>query len=157
MKRIIYFASTIVLVASFAVSSCSVKQKNNEEEVIPMFCIGDTIELTGMIEECLDLIQQKDYEKAFEKFNVVEGDHVYALSEEEKEGLMQLFYSFPILSYENVSMEFTDEHHVDFVYSIKFFEKEEDNPMKNTYNLTISPHRINAKWFLTIRNETIFK
>lgn len=122
-----------------------------------MFCIGDTIELTGMIEECLDLIQQKDYEKAFEKFNVVEGDHVYALSEEEKEGLMQLFYSFPILSYENLSMEFTDEHHVDFVYSIKFFEKEEDNPMKNTYNLTISPHRINAKWFLTIRNETIFK
>ena len=57
-----------------------------------MFCLGDTIELTGMIEECLDLIQQKEYERAFEKFNVVEGDHVYALSEEEKEGFMQLFY-----------------------------------------------------------------
>ena len=79
------------------------------------------------------------------------------LVDKEKEGLMQLFYTFPILSYENVSMVFTDEHHVDFVYSIKFFEKEEDSPIKNTYNLTLSPHRINARWFLTIKNETVFK
>ena len=106
-----------------------------------------------MIEDYLNLVHQKDYEMAFTRLYSIKGGQVFAISEEEQEALMQQYYTFPVLRYKCESMDFVDEHNVTITYVIEFFDKDPDSNIPNTYKITFAPQRLNAEWFLCIKNE----
>lgn len=153
--KYLFKISAILIFAIVAFCSCSSKKTNDAP--IPMFVIGDSIEVQGMIEEYLDLIHDKNYELAFSKLYNIQGDVVNSISEEEQEDLMQQYYTFPVIKYHCESMDFIDERHVNITYVIEFFEKDPDSNIPNTYKITFAPQRLNAQWFICIKNESVFQ
>lgn len=121
-----------------------------------MFVLGDSLEVQGMIEEYLDLIHEKDYETAFTKLYQISGNEVFTISEESQEDLMRQYYTFPVVRYKCLSMDFVDERNVSITYEIEFFDKDPESNIPNTYKIVFAPQRLNAQWFICIKNESYF-
>lgn len=154
MKKLFFLF--VCLAVAFA--SCSDKKqapKVNPEDEIPTFVKADTTIITKIAEEYLELLKVQDYDNAFRKLYVIDGNgEPHNLPDEEKVRLFNQAKTFPVLSYKLVDQEFIDEYHVTLAYEIEFFEKQEGDNMPNTIRMVFNPQRINADWYLCVANKS---
>lgn len=144
----LFLLSIFVLVSLLLITSCNSK-KNNEK--IPLFVEGDSIYVTMMAEEYMNRIKAHEYPEAFNMLieNLI--PEPTPLSEERMTELYNHYQTFPIINYKLKSAEFNTETDVKLVYSVEFFEKDPESNIPNTYNITFAPRRINADWYLSIK------
>ena len=78
-----------------------------------------------------------------------EGEPVQ-ISDSRKNEILEQLKMFPVLDYEITQLNMFSEDDCEVLYTIKYFEKEPDNPMQNTLQCILKPVRYGYYWYLTI-------
>lgn len=151
-----YCLVVMMLVGLF---SCIGNKSNSDAkatDTIPTFCAGDTADVIRITTEYLEHLKNKEFDEAIQMLYHIEGDHVYALNEQEKTELQKQYELFPVLAYKINGYTFTDPYHTEIKYTITLFEKNAGNSsMPNTMSFSLRPQRINAVWCLSVLNRSI--
>lgn len=165
MKKIRIVSAAFLLVAwltSALFSSCTGCSGNKDGNSAgdkttaqQLFSKTDTAEVMSLTREFLDLLHNKQYEEAVNMLHVYENDSLKALSPTLRSTLIEQQQAFPVLDYSLVTFTFVDEHKVEVVYRIKFFEKPQGSDIPNTVDLHFAPLRINARWYLTLVDKSL--
>lgn len=157
MKKcfIFYIGILIIVISLYSCGGNTSRQKSDANDTIPTFCAGDTADVIRITTEYLEHLKNKEFDEAMRMLYHIEGDHAYALTDQEKVELQKQYQLFPVLSYQINGYTFTNPHHTEINYTITFFEKSEDSTIPNTMAFSLKPQRINAVWCLSILNRSI--
>ena len=142
------FSFGFLFLFSLIFFSCG--NKNQAPKVEPMFTAADTTEVVGMTNAFMNLIQNKDYDKALSGLFNLENNALELITDEEKKALKQQFTFFPVISYQLESMTWKNVYDVTLVYSFKFMEEDDASGAPNTMTVTFVPQRRNKIWYLAI-------
>lgn len=161
MKLLVrFFLVIIAITISFSsCSSCGNKNGNGDSktDTLKTFNKEDTTIVLSMTAEFLQRLKDKNYDAACDMLNKIDNDSVMPLPDKDRETVVNQQKTFPVLDYTLYSFRFLDEHKVEITYTIKFFEKNPDDPIQNTINMTFAPQRINKQWYLALMNKSYMK
>lgn len=111
----------------------------------------DTLAVLYNVKKYLDFLKENQTDSAMAMLYEQRGENEpVAISESRKDEILKQLKIFPVLDYEITQMNMFSEDDCEVLYSIKYFEKEPDNPMQNTLQCIIKPIRYGYYWYLTI-------
>lgn len=147
------------IMAVISLFSCAGNKSSHDSkataDTIPTFCAGDTADVIRITTQYLEHLKKKEFDEAMRMLYHIEGEHAYALTDQEKAELQKQYKLFPVLSYKINGYTFTDPYHTEINYTITFFERSGDNDIPNTMSFSLRPQRINAVWCLSLLNRSV--
>ena len=154
----------LLLSAFIVVYSCShkqepaaqVQQEFTDDRISPDMqrTLTDTVSVLSHVRAYLDMLQRNEVDSALSFVYVEDGDSVAPLVGAAREALRQHVTTFPVLSYEINKLQMFDSHDTRVHYTIKYFEKADDNPLQNTLQCVIGLRRVGYMWYLIAPTET---
>lgn len=115
----------------------------------------DTLAVLYNVKKYLDFLKENQTDSAMAMLYEPNGDEEpIAISDKRKEEILNQLKSFPVLDYEITQVNMFAEDDCEVLYTIKYFEKEPDNPMQNTLQCLLKPVRHGYYWYLTLPEET---
>ncbi len=115
----------------------------------------DTLAVLYNVKKYLDFLKENQTDSAMAMLYQPNGDaEPVAISDKRKAEILNQLKSFPVLDYEITQVNMFSEDDCEVLYTIKYFEKEPDNPMQNTLQCLIKPVRYGYYWYLTLPEET---
>jgi hypothetical protein len=112
----------------------------------------DTLSILYNVKKYLDFLKENQTDSAMAMLYEAQADGSapVPLSDKRKSELLTQNKMFPVLDYQIVMVKMFSEDNCEVHYTIKYFEKEPDNPMQNTLQCLIKPVRYGYYWYLTI-------
>ena len=154
----------VLLIAFIGVYSCSQKQEPApqtqqeyaDDRISPDMqrTLTDTVSVLSHVRAYLDMLQRNEVDSALSFVYVADGDSVAPLMGAAREALRQQVTTFPVLSYEIDKLQMFNSQDTRVHYTIKYFEKTEDNPLQNTLQCVIGLRRVGYMWYLIAPTET---
>lgn len=110
----------------------------------------DTLALLHNVNEYLRKLKENKIDSALDMLYEASGDTVLPASDKCKAEVRQTIKNFPVLDYNIERVSLFSETDTEVRYSIKYFEKEDNNAQPNTIQCVINPRRVGYYWYLTI-------
>lgn len=155
MQGILKYISFIVVILSML--SCN-GNKTQESETIydPRKDMTmerssrDTSDLFRLSQSFLDCLKNHDIDGALNLVYDIDNGQVQSLSAERKIELERILTAFPVDSYKIDEMLLYSDSDTEIRYTVVMFQKPEGDDRPNTFKGSLSPYRIDGKWYLTI-------
>ena len=110
----------------------------------------DTLAVLYNVKKYLSFLKENQVDSAISMLYESVNDSVVPISEHRKSEILQQLKSFPVLDYQIDMVRMFSEYDCEVNYTIKYFEKDPNNPMQNTLQCQIKPVRYGYYWYLTI-------
>ena len=158
LKFLIFF-----LAAIFIFSCNSKKEQEKKEETIIIDSRvdanmkrsnSDTLAVLHDVNEYLRLLKENKVDSAMEMLYEASADTVLPISQKHLAMVRQTIEAFPVLDYHIDDVKMFSEQDTEVRYTIKYFEKSDDDPRPNTLQCVINPRRVGYYWYLTISPST---
>lgn len=128
--------------------------KDSRENTTMQRTMTDTLAVLYNVKKYLDFLKENQTDSAMAMLYEANGSaEPTPVSDKRKAEILEQLKVFPVLDYEITQVNMYSEEDCEVHYSIKYFEKEPDNPMQNTLQCLIKPVRHGYYWYLTIPNE----
>ena len=114
----------------------------------------DTLAILYNVNEYLRKLKENKIDSALEMLFVASGDTVIPAPDKKKQEVREIVKVFPVLDYKIDHLSLFSEQDTEVRYTIKYFEKEDNDPRPNTLQCVINPRRVGYYWFLTIAPAT---
>ena len=129
--------------------------KDRRENTSMQRTMTDTLSVLYNVKKYLNFLKENQTDSAMAMlYEPNGGSQPVSISDERKAEILAQLKSFPVLDYEITQVNMFDEDDCEVFYTIKYFEKEPDNPMQNTLQCILKPVRHGYYWYLTIPRET---
>lgn len=115
----------------------------------------DTVAVLYNVNEYLRKLKENKIDSALDMLYEASGDSVIPVSSKRKEEIRKLVEVFPVLSYQIDELKMYSEQDTEVRYTIKYYEKADNDPRQNTLQCVINPRRVGYYWFLTVDSKTI--
>ena len=116
----------------------------------------DTLSVLYNVKKYLNFLKENQTDSAMAMLYEIpiDGQEPSPISDQRKSEILKQLKFFPVLDYQIDVLNMFSESDCEVRYTIKFFEKEPDNPMQNTLQCVINPIRVGYYWYLTIPEKT---
>ena len=118
--------------------------------------MNDTLSVLYNVKKYLNFLKENQTDSAMAMLyeSQEDGSEPVPMSDERKAQILKQLKAFPVLDYQIEVVNMYSESDCEVRYTIKYFEKEPDNPMQNTLQCVINPVRYGYHWYLTLPNKT---
>ena len=110
----------------------------------------DTLAVLYNVNEYLRKLKENKIDSAMEMLYEASADTVLPISKKYMDEVRQTVEAFPVLDYHIDELKMYSEQDTEVRYTIKYFEKSDDDPRPNTLQCVINPRRVGYYWYLTI-------
>lgn len=164
MKNSVKFL-LFVFAASFVFACTSKKEqapvaddtyKDPRESTEMQRTMTDTLAVLYHVKKYLNFLKENQVDSAMAMLYEAsaDGGEPVPMSDQRKAVILKQLKTFPVLDYQIDVLNMYSESDCEVRYTIKFFEKEDNNPMQNTLQCVINPIRVGYYWYLTIPEKT---
>lgn len=150
-KNVLFVLAIVII----AVSSCTNKQKSQQDQVQEFrsqLTYNDTTAMLQLCDNAMELLKQQKYDEVLASIYVYDDSmkSVIPLSESTANSYRRMFTMFPVLEYEREYYSFLLEGCNDVKYSVTFnISQETGEKLKTAY--MFNPVKINGDWKLCVK------
>lgn len=147
------FLLFLPLLLLMLIAACTGKNEPTQQgqEGVMERSAEDSTTLLSLTKDYLELLKAGNNAAALDMLHEWNGREVLDLSPEYRARLDTMLQCFPVLNYEieRMVLNSDEDTRVDYIY--EFFEKPEGmENMPNTMRGSLSPHRVDGQWYLTV-------